>query len=634
MRMSPVEVGRAVFRLSKGFWGGRTRSLSIVLTVGAFGFTLVDVGMQVLLNRWTKQFYDAIEKRGLDLIWQAALLFAALSVAATASIVIGSYMRQMLQVYWRRHLSEKLLDRWLTNQAYYRLNVMRGAEFAPEARVAEDARLTVEPIVDLLTGFLNAVVTFVAFVGILWTIGGSLSVGGVTIPGFMVWGAIAYAAGVSILMILVGRTYAQRVRDRSDAEAQFRYELTRLRENAESVALVRGEDGERKALLGRLSGIVQAWRNMNVTWGYMTVVSYASGLAAPIVPVLLMAPKYLSDSTMTFGTVMQAAAAFGSVQGALAWLTSNFSRLSEWYAAASRVTELSLYIDAAAAPDEAKNRIDVKSIDGTTLELKDVSVRLHTGRVLISNANFSIEPGDMVLVSGKSGTGKSMLIRAIAGLWPWGSGAILKPEKAHIEFVPQRPYLPLGTLKAALTYPDAVSAHSDEEVVKALRLCDLEHLVPRLHDQAGWDRILSGGEQQRVSFARLLIRKPDFVMLDEATSALDDANQDRLMNLFATELAHTSVISIAHRTSLARYHSRHIDIRKEASGARAVAQILRLTDWFRARIKARRARKIGAGPLSRRRDDPSSSAGVEMKSGVSSKAPETPPSGPADPRRD
>lgn len=595
MAMSFFGVLGAIVRLSKGFWTGPGRWKAWALTIGAFAFTFVDVAMQVRLNAWTKAFFDSIEKRNLDQLWQAAILFLILAAGATASIVAGGYARQMLQVYWRRNIGERLVELWLKDQAFYRLNVIRGVEFAPEARIAEDARGTVEPIVDLVTGFVSSVASLVAFVGILWTIGGTLSVAGVAIPGFMVWGALVYAVVVSLMMIIAGGSYAQRLRERSEAEAQMRYELTRLRENAESVALVRGEDGERKTLMARISSVVDTWRRVNRTWGGMTVVVYASGLAAPIVPVLLMAPKYLSDPTMTFGTVMQAAAAFGTVQGSLAWVTSNFSRLSEWYAAASRVAELSAYIHAAAKPDAEQTRIEIREVEGGHLQLDKVAVRLHTGRTLIADAAFTIAPGDMVMVTGKSGTGKSTLIRAIAGLWPWGSGAVLLPRGARLAFVPQRPYMPLGTLKAALTYPENEAAYPDEAAVRVLESCDLKHLVPRLHEHAGWDRVLSGGEQQRVSFARLLLHKPDIIILDEATSALDDANQARLMELFRTDLTHASVISVAHRTSLARYHNRQITLSKQRAGARAGERLRQFTGWANARWQARKVKKAAGG---------------------------------------
>src|SRR5215475_7827536 len=401
MSMSAVNVLAAVARLSKSFWLGPQAPRTWMLTVGAFALALLDVGVQVALNHWTKDFYDAIERRSVDLISRAAFFFALLIVTSTAVVVLGMITRQLLQIYWRQKITERLLNLWITNQAFYRLNVIRTDDFAPEHRIAEDARLTVEPIVDLIIGFLTATVTFVAFVGILWKLGGSITVAGIDLPGFMVLGAVAYALSVSLLMMIVGSSYAQRVRDRSEAEAQLRYELTHLRENAESIALVRGEHGQQTSLLGRMGRVAETWRNYALRWGYMTIVVNASALAAPIVPVLLMMPKYLSDPTMTFGTVMQAATAFGTVQAALAWLTSNFARLSEWYAAASRVAELNTYIQAASKPGHDESRIEIKDSDSGRLLLQQVGVKLHTGRNLITNAELEIAPGEMVMVTGK-----------------------------------------------------------------------------------------------------------------------------------------------------------------------------------------------------------------------------------------
>jgi putative ATP-binding cassette transporter len=591
MSMSFIHVFGAIWRLSKGFWSGKTAPLAWTLTIGAFGLALVEVLMQVLLNRWTKLFFDAIEKRAVDQLTQAAYLFAGLLVAITLAVVCSLLARLFLQIHWRRHLTRQLTEQWLSNQAFYRLNIMRGADFAPEARIAEDARLAVEPIVDLVIGFMSAVVTFAAFVGILWQVGGSLTLGGVTIPGYMVWAAIAYSLIVSLFMITIGRSYAERIRQRSEAEAQFRYELTRVRENAESIALVRGEEGERTTLGTRFGRVVEAWRQYALRWGYMTIVVNTSALAAPIVPVLLMAPSYLGDTSMTFGTVMQAAAAFGTVQASLAWVTANFARISEWFASASRLAELSAYVQASSAPDEAQTRIEIKQSPDDKLRLENVAVKLHNGRALIADAQFSIEPGEMVMVTGKSGTGKSTLIRAIAGLWPWGSGTILLPKDADIAFVPQRPYMPLGTLKAAVTYPKPPEEVPDAAVVEALTKCDLAALAERLHEKESWDRLLSGGELQRVSFARLLIQKPSLVILDEATSALDEGNQARLMELFKTDLYEASVISVAHRVTLKRYHGRQITLRKKSTGARAVDRLRALTDWSRIRNAMRRPKR-------------------------------------------
>jgi putative ATP-binding cassette transporter len=589
--MSIFNVFRSVAQLSKGFWWGPHAGRAWMLTIGAFALALLDVVTQVALNHWTKDFFDAIEKRSVDQLSKAAILFAVLVAASTAVVVIGMVTRQLLQIYWREKVTERLISLWVANQAFYRLNVIRNDDFAPEHRIAEDARSSVEPIVDLVIGFLTAAVTFCAFVGILWRLGGSINVAGIDLPGFMVLGAIAYAVSVSLLMMVVGSSFAQRVRDRSESEAQFRYEVTRLRENAESIALVRGETGEQASLLRRFGDVVTAWRRYAFRWGYMTVVVNASALAAPIVPVLLMMPKYLAEPGMTFGTVMQAATAFGTVQGSLAWVTSNFARLSEWYAAASRVAELNAYIQAASKPGEDKDRIEIKQSESGQLELADVEVKLHTGRKLIADTDLIIAPGEMVMVTGKSGIGKSTLLRAIAGLWPWGAGTILVPQGAQIAFASQRPYLPVGTLKAALAYPKVPSDVPDEVVVRALELCDMKALASRLQEHAAWDRILSGSELQCVSFARLLIQKPSIIILDEATSALDEEMQGRLMELFKSELSEASVISVAHSPSVAQYYSRHINLSREKMSARVSDRMSKLTAWAKARAAMARRPK-------------------------------------------
>ena len=277
------------------------------------------------------------------------------------------------------------------------------------------------------------------------------------------------------------------------------------------------------------------------------------------------------------------AAAFGTVQGSLSWFTSNFARLSEWYAAASRVSELGRYIQAAALPGSEEIQIDVKNGEGEDLELHHVAVRLHNGKTLIADAGFTISPGERVMVGGESGTGKSTLVRAIAGLWPWEHGSIVLPKTAKLAFVLQRPYLPIGTLKAALTYPRPADEITDGEVQRALELTGLGNLKLKLEDAGAWDRILSGSEQQRVAFARLLIHKPSLIILDEATSALDEDNQTRLMDLFQTELQGASLLSVAHRPSLAKYHDRHIMLKKAKKGARVLDRMRQLSAFSRMR---------------------------------------------------
>ena len=556
---------KPIFHLSSQFWTGATAPWAWALTVGAFAFSLVDVCMQLLLNRWNRTFYDALEQRSQALIEAAAWNFAGLVLAATATVMVATACKILLQVNWRRFLSGEAISAWLDNRAFYRMTILKGTDFAPEHRIAEDVRLTIEPVVDLTIGLMTALATAVSFAAVLWTAGGSIAVWGITIPGFMVFVAIAHAVVVSSLMTLFGRGYAQRIRDRSEAEARFRYELTRLRENAESVALLGGEREEKKLIGGYLDTLTRTWTRFAGTWSKMTWVTYTNGLIAPILPLLIMSPRYLSGE-VSLGTVMQTATAFGIFEASLGWFTSNFARLSEWYAAASRVAELLSFIDLA-AEGTATPQIEVVPGTGDMLRLTNVSVALHDGTVLIAGTDLVVMPGEMVLVNGESGAGKSTLVRAIAGLWPWGTGQISLPHNARIAFLPQRCYIPNGSLRAAITYPETGSEVTDAAIISALELTGLTHLSLSLDLDRPWDKFLSGGEQQRLAFARLLIQRPTLVILDEATSALDAANEARMMELFTHQLFATTVISVAHRPSLAAYHNRIITVRQGGDGS-------------------------------------------------------------------
>ena len=550
--------------LSRSFWGGVNKRRAWLLTIGAFAFALGDVGMQVLLNRWHRSFFDALELKSAPLIKSAALMFFVLMVAATLTVMAATLCKILLQVAWREHLTTKAISAWLNDQAFYRMTILRGNNFAPEHRIAEDLRLTVEPIVDLTIGFVSALVTGITFASVLWAVGGSATIGGVAVPGFMVWVAIGYAVLVTFMMRQFGRAYAQSIRDRSEAEARFRFELTRLRENAESVALMGGEPGEKTSLRRHMGTVAAAWTVYANNWTKMTWVTYTNGVFTPVFPLLMMAPGYLAGTT-SLGAVVQTAGAFATVQSALGWFTLNYARLSEWYAAASRTSELLRFIDLANDGDE--NRIRVTQGTDDVLRLTNVSLHLQDGTVLVAETDLQISPGEMVLVSGESGAGKSTLVRAIAGIWPWGSGSIVLPAKTHIAFLPQRSYLPTGTLRAALAYPSPIIDISQEQIGMALEAVGLGHLIPSLDLEQPWDKYLSGGEQQRLAFARVLIHRPTMVILDEATSALDVANEAKMMDLFTHHLYATTVISVAHRASLAAYHNRVVTLKRRQSGS-------------------------------------------------------------------
>jgi vitamin B12/bleomycin/antimicrobial peptide transport system ATP-binding/permease protein len=537
-----------------------------MLSAGATGFELANIALQVAMNQWNRGFFDALEQRSASAISASAITFIPLAVAATAAVAAAIFCKVMLQIHWRQSVTGELTKTWLSHRAFYRMNVLHGADIAPEHRLTEDARMTVAPVVDLTIGFLSAVLTFLVFTGVLWAVGGSITVGGQEIPGFMVVAAVLYSVAIWSMMALVGAPYTQNVRDRSEAEARFRFELTRIRENAESIALISGEAGERRRLDGYYAGVVTTWTQVAWRWSHMSWVSHGNAVVGPVVPMLLMAPKYLSGE-ISLGVVMQAAAAFGSVQASVGWFTSNYAGLSEWYASASRVSEIDQMMEAASAARTGRSIELAPSTDGK-LHLVNVSVELHDGKALVTDAHFAIGPGEMVIVGGEAGTGKSSLIRAIAGLWPWGSGQILMPPGSKIAFLPQRPYIPIGTLAAALRYPLASGSATQDRLVEALEVCGLSYLNHRMDEVQSWDKVLSGGEQQRLAFARMLLNPPTLAILDEATSALDEDSQARLMELFRFRLSATTVISVSHRPSLARFHNREIHLRREVEGAR------------------------------------------------------------------
>ncbi len=574
---------RSLVSTASRFWRGPTALKAFLLTATAFAFAFADVAVQLLINRWNRTFYDALERKAAPELYSAAYEFAVLAIAATVVVMAATLCKLLLQIEWRRFVTERAVARWLDQQAFYRLTVVRGSDFNPEHRIAEDVRLTVEPVVDLTIGFVSAVTTVVSFIGVLWVVGGATTIAGVTIPGHMALLAIVYAVGVTALMTVFGHGYSQRIRDRSEAEARYRYELSRLRENAESVALVGGERGERRLLLGYFDNVARRWRSYALCWTRMTWVTYTNALVAPILPLLVMTPKYLSGE-ITLGAMMQTATAFGVVQGALGWFTSNYARLSEWHASASRVAELFDVLDQSNGPDAATSRIEIVRGFDEALKLEGLSVELHDGDVLITDADAVISPGDMVMISGQSGSGKSTLVRAIAGLWPWGRGRIVLPADPSIAFLPQRSYLPNGTLRGAIAYPKPPASLSDEVATAALTSTGLEHLIPSLDLDRPWDKYLSGGEQQRVGFARLLVHKPRLVILDEATSALDEVNEARMMELFTHELFFATVISVAHRPSLVKYHNRVLTVHRSPKGSSVMER--NGEDTFRHRIRA------------------------------------------------
>jgi vitamin B12/bleomycin/antimicrobial peptide transport system ATP-binding/permease protein len=570
---------RRFWTSARGFWGRAGRRGAWLLTLALLILIALQIFVQYRINVWNRSIFDALQARDADAVLFQALLFPALAAASVALAVGAVFARMTTQRRWRAWLSGHLVDRWLANGRYYQLDLVPGDHQNPEGRIAEDLRIATDAPVDFCAGVLQAVLSAVTFITVLWTIGGPLAIrvgdDWIVIPGFLVIAAVTYSLTASGLMVLIGRGFVTASERKNQAEAEYRYALTRLRENGESIALLGGEQEERAGLDRSLRQVLRRWRQLCAQHMRTTGVSQASVLIAPVIPVILSSPKFL-DGTMSLGEVMQAASAFVFVQAAFSWLVDNYPRLADWAASAQRVASLLYSLDSLEEAEEGEGfgRIQHGETQGAALRLKDLSVTLDDGTVVVQEAEVVIAHGERVLVVGETGTGKSTLVRAIAGLWPWGDGEVLVDAGSRLFLMPQRPYVPIGTLRRAAAYPAAPEEIAEEQVAKALGLVGLEHLVERIDEEAPWDRTLSGGEKQRLALARLLIARPDIIVLDEATSALDPPSQERMMRMLRDELPDTTIVSVGHRRELEAFHERKLVLERRSGGARLVRDLV------------------------------------------------------------
>ncbi|MDX8514980.1 ABC transporter ATP-binding protein/permease [Mesorhizobium captivum] len=578
----------------RGYWGRRGDKLALPFTFGLLILICANVGFQYGINVWNRAFFDAIELRDVHTVYVLSAVFVPLVVGSASLVVTQVYLRMTIQRRWRSWLTTAVIARWLAHGRYYQLNLVAGDHTNPEARISEDLRIATESPVDFIAGVTSAFLSASTFIVVLWTIGGALSftVAGatVTIPGFLVVTAVLYAVITSTSMTVIGRHFVQLSERKNQAEAEFRYVLTRVRENGESIALLGGEEEERSGIDRNFGHVLRQWALLTGQHMRTALVSQGSSLFAPVVPVLLCAPKFLEGS-MTLGQVMQAASAFAIVQGAFGWLVDNYPRLADWNASAHRIASLMMSLDGLerAERSDAFGRIrHGETADGAMLSLDDLSVTLNDGTGVVKETEVEIEPGERVLVAGESGTGKSTLVRAVAGLWPWGGGSVNFHADRRLFMLPQRPYIPTGTLRRAVAYPAPADHWTIKKINAALDKVGLDYLKDRLEEDAPWDQTLSGGEKQRLAFARLLLHCPDIVVLDEATSALDEKSQDKMMQTVIHALPKVTIISVAHRAELEAFHSRKITLERREGGAKLVSDV-ELVPRRRKRSLIRRA---------------------------------------------
>ena len=544
---------RQVWRLIQPYWVSEEKWKARGLLLAIVALALSMVYLEVLFNAWNRDFYNALENKNYAIFKEQLWHFSYLAFSFIAIAVYRIYLTQSLQMRWREWMTTQYMARWLKHQAYYRIEQKQSAD-NPDQRIAEDLNLLCSGALPLSLGLLSSVVTLLSFVGILWSVSGPisfmLSSQEITIPGYMVWFAVAYALAGSLAVGWVGRPLVAKNFMQQRFEADFRFDLIRVRENAEAVALYHGEAQEKAQLQGRFQRIRNNWWGIMRTTKMLNLVSTFYSQFAVIFPFLMAAPRYFSGA-ITLGGLMQISSAFGQVQGALSWFVSAFSDLAEWKASVNRLAGFHAALDDVDVED---NGITVTANNVGAILLDRLQLSAPDGHALAAVSAMDIQMGQHILVTGPSGCGKSTLVRAIAGIWPYGSGNIEIPQNWKLLFLPQKSYLPIGSLRAAVAYPASEMSYTVLAIHHYFDLCNLPHLKSLLDHSDNWGQRLSPGEQQRVAFVRAMLTRPNGLFLDEATSALDAEAEELVYQLLMQELPEALILSIAHRESVAKHH--------------------------------------------------------------------------------
>jgi vitamin B12/bleomycin/antimicrobial peptide transport system ATP-binding/permease protein len=569
-----AEVLRDAWTLIRPYWFSDDRWAGRGLLLVVIVLNLFIVYINVLLSKWYNLFYNSLQDKDFAAFSSLLLRFSWLAGLFIVAAVYQVYLNQMLQIRWRRWLTDRYLGAWLADGAYYRMQLTSGETDNPDQRIADDLRLFVTGALTLSIGGLRAIVTLVSFLAILWGLSGSVTLpigAGVTVPGYMVWAALLYAIAGTWLTNLIGRPLVRLNFTQQRFEADFRFSLVRFRENTEGVALYRGEADEMRSFRDRFSSVVRNWWDIMRRQKRLTWFTAGYGQAAVIFPILVAAPRYFRGE-IPLGALMQTSQAFGQVQDALSFIVTSYTDIAEWRAVVLRLLGFERAL-ARVRAEAAVEGVHHGTGGADSLTLDRVNLTLPGGRPLMEDVSFDIRPGDTALISGPSGAGKSTLFRAIAGIWPFGRGDVRLPRDARVLFLPQKPYLPIGTLREVVSYPTPLTGVSDAALRQALEAVGLPELAGRLDETTHWALALSPGEQQRIAFARALVQRPEWLFLDEATSALDEETEARLYALLRDQLPATTVVSVGHRSTLRAFHARRLVVTPNGTGAATVAEV-------------------------------------------------------------
>ena len=546
---------------SEDAWAGR------LLLAALVAIELMIVGINVLLNQWNNRFYTAIQDRNWDGFVYELMYFCVLAVVFILFAVYQLYLNQWLQIRWRRWLTASYLGHWLDGGNHYRMQLLGDAADNPDQRIAEDVRLFIERTLQLTIGILGQAVTFVSFVVILWTLSATapLHLFGKTwsIPGYLVWAALLYATIGTAIAHLVGRPLIRLNFMQQRYEADFRFNLVRVRENSEQIALLEGEAVEQDRSMVRFAALMNNFFGIMSRTKRLMYFREGYGQVADVFPYVVASPAYFAD-VIQLGGLTQTASAFGRVQGALSYFVNAYTLFAEWRAVVERLSGFDASIATARALEGTASSLKVeRRKDGAEVDITNLEVRLPSGQPLVAAKEIALIAGDRVLVNGPSGAGKSTLFRAIGGIWPFGTGSVSVPAGARVMILPQRPYLPIGSLAAAVAYPAPPDRFEIAAIRSVLVAVGLPAFADRLSEEAHWNRMLSLGEQQRIALARAILHAPDFLFLDEATASLDEPVEAALYKLLYERLPRTTVVSIGHRSTLAAFHRRHLVLEPE-----------------------------------------------------------------------
>jgi len=556
-----------VWRIASPYFRSEDKTAGRVLLAAIIALQLASVGDDVLVNQWRLRFYNALQEKDWNGFIREMIVFCVLAAVGILITVYQTYLTQWLQIRWRNWMTTRFLGKWLHDANYYRMELQGEAADNPDQRLSDDIKQFVIQTLSISIGLLGAIVSLASFVVILWGLSEAapLSLFGhdIPIPGYLVWAALIYAIFGTVLTQWIGRPLVNLNFEQQRYEADFRFNLVRVRENTEQIALLKGESAERTQLLQRFSSVIRNWYGIMSRTKRLNAFTGSYAQAAVVFPFFLTAPAFFANKIL-LGVLIQTAEAFGKVQDSLSFFVSAYTTLAEWRSTVARLEGFEMSVDSAAKLPTTKPTIELVPSSSDTIQIEHLLIRLPDGKDQVAADSFSIRPDETTLVMGPSGAGKSTLFRAIAGIWPFGSGSIKVPANAGMMMMlPQRPYFPIGPLKTAIAYPASANSFTSAQISEVLAAVGLPQLTGRIEEEAHWNRMLSVGEQQRLGLARALLQRPQYLFLDEATASLDEPSEARLYRLLQERLPATTIISIGHRSTLREFHRRVVELARE-----------------------------------------------------------------------